>query len=92
MKAKHPEYLQDLVQTFLSIKSKDEMNDFLRGILTPHELEDIPVRLQIVKKLKQGTPQKKIAEELNVGIATITRGSTELKRGRFKALNESEEQ
>lgn len=60
------------------------MVDFLNGIFTPQELIEIPTRLEIVKMLKEGIPQHKIAEELGVGIATVTRGSKELKKGRFK--------
>ncbi len=73
-----------MVSILLSIKSEAEMVDFLNGIFTPQELIEIPTRLEIVKMLKEGIPQHKIAEELGVGIATVTRGSKELKKGRFK--------
>ena len=72
-----------LIDTLLSIKTKKEMLNFLLGILTPQELGEIPNRLQIVKKLKQGTSQHQIAQELKVGIATVTRGSKEIQKGRF---------
>lgn len=78
--------LKDLIQVFLSLKSEKEMEDFLLGILTSKELEEIPTRLQIVKMLKKGIPQHEIAEKLGVGIATVTRGSAELKKGRFKQV------
>lgn len=78
--------LNELIELLLNIKNKADMKDFLLGILTPKELEEIPTRLQIVKKLKAGIPQQKIAEDLKVGIATVTRGSRELKMGRFKAV------
>lgn len=78
--------LDVLTQTLLGIKSKTEMKDFLYGILTPYELEEIPMRLRIVRLLKQGVSQHKIAEELGVGVATVTRGSKELKKGRFKNI------
>ena len=68
----------------LQIKNKDEMENFLLGILTPQELDEIPMRLQIIKMLKKGVPQKEISRGLGVGIATITRGSREIRRGRFK--------
>ncbi len=70
--------LKDLIELFLSIKNREEMEDFLLGILTPKELEEIPMRLQIVKMLKKGISQHKIAENLGVGIATVTRGSKEI--------------
>ncbi len=79
-------YLDELVQAVLSIKTKSEMQDFFEGILTPQELVEIPNRLAIVKMLKKGVSQHKIAENLHVGIATVTRGSKELQKGRFKTI------
>jgi len=64
------------------------MVNFLYGILTPQELEEIPVRLQIVKLLKKGTPQHEIAQKLGVGVATVTRGSKEIAKGRFSSITE----
>lgn len=75
---------EELLSTFLKITSKKELENFLEGILTPKELEEIPMRLQIVKMLKKGKPQHQIADELGIGIATVTRGSKELQKGRFK--------
>jgi TrpR family trp operon transcriptional repressor len=75
-----------LVDTLLSIKTKKELQDFLSGIFTPQEMEEIPNRLQIIKKLKQGIPQHQIAKELNVGVATVTRGSKEIQKGRFSNI------
>jgi len=76
----------ELIEAFLKIKSPEEMLDFLKGILTPKELEEIPTRLAIIKMLKKGIAQEKIAKELKVGIGTVTRGSNEIKRGRFKNI------
>ncbi len=76
--------LTELANTIAKLSSPTEVIDFLKGILTPQELVEIPQRLQIVKMLKQGKPQRQIAEELGVGVATITRGSKELQNGRFK--------
>lgn len=78
--------LGTLIDTLLQIKTKAEMRDFLLGILTPAELVEIPTRLQIVKKLKQGVGQHQIAQELGVGVATVTRGSKELQKGRFQTI------
>lgn len=76
--------LNSLVDTFLKIKTKEEMHDFLQGILTPQELIEIPTRLEIVKMLKSGVAQHAISEKLGVGVATVTRGSKEIQKGRFK--------
>ena len=78
--------LNDLVEVLLSLKNKDEALDLLRGILTPKELEEIPTRLQIVRMLKSGMPQHQIAAKLGIGIATVTRGSKELQKKRFKYI------
>lgn len=79
-------YLKELIEAILLIKDEEGLKDFLLGILTPKELEEIPTRLQIVKMLKQGLPQHEIVEKLRVGIATVTRGSKELQKGRFKEI------
>ena len=76
-------YLSFFIETVISIKTKKEMREFFEGILTSQELIEIPTRLQIVKKLKEGISQHEIAKELRVGVATVTRGSKELQKGRF---------
>jgi TrpR family trp operon transcriptional repressor len=76
--------LNQLIEILMSIKTKEEMLDFLEGVLTPKELLEIPNRLEIVKMLKKGIPHHEVAGKLGVGIATVTRGSRELQKGRFK--------
>ncbi|MCB0332808.1 MAG: helix-turn-helix domain-containing protein [Bdellovibrionales bacterium] len=79
-------YLNELCEIISHLQTPQEVHSFLKGILTPKELEDIPTRLQIVKLLKQGVSQREIAAQLGVGIATVTRGAKELKSGRFQAV------
>lgn len=76
----------ELVEAFLKNRTSAEMLDFLKGILTPNEFEEITTRLQIVKLLKKGLPHQEIARRLGVGVATVTRGSRELKLGRFSKV------
>ena len=76
----------DLINVLLGIKTGREMRDFLKGILTPKELEEIPTRLAIVRMLKKGIPQRVIAKRLGVGIETVSRGSREIKNNRFKNI------
>lgn len=78
--------ISDLAQALSQVKSEAEMLDLLKGLLTLGELEEIARRLQIVKLLKEGLSQREIAEKLKVGIATVTRGSKEIKQGRFKNI------
>ncbi len=58
------------------------MSDVLSNLLTQDEREEIAVRLQIFKQLLAGHTQRAISKNLGVGIATITRGSKELKYGK----------
>ena len=74
---------EELISEFLRHDSKEKMKNFLEGILTLQELEEISMRLQIVKMLKKGIPQHEIAEKLRIGIATVTRGSKEIQKGNF---------
>lgn len=78
-----------LADILVSIKSKGEMKVFLMGLLTSKELADIPKRLEIVRLLKKGIPQQEIARRLHVGVATVTRGSKELGKGRFQNITAS---
>jgi len=73
--------MNELADTIVSIKERQIAKDFLKNILTPTELDEVAKRLQIVKLLKKGVPQREIAKKLDVSIGTITRGSRELKYG-----------
>lgn len=76
----------ELAEAFLKNKTSSEMLEFLKGILTPKELEEMATRLQIVKLIKKGLPHQEIARRLKVGVATVTRGSRELRMGRFSRV------
>ncbi len=62
------------------------LEDFLVGVTTAKEREELARRVEIVKRLNQGVPQQKIAEDLGVGVATVTRGSKEIQAGHFKVI------
>lgn len=64
------------------------LDGFLQDLLTPQEYEEIAVRWQIVRLLAEGIPQRTIAKNLKIGIATVTRGSRELSnpKGGFRKL------
>ena len=79
-----PEWrFEELISEFLKHDSREKLKNFLEGILTPQEIDEISMRLQIVKLLKKGTAQHQIADKLGIGIATVTRGSKELQKGNF---------
>jgi len=75
-----------IVKEIQKLHTEEEIRDFLLGVLTPGEVEEIAQRIEIVKMLKKGVNQHEIAEKLGVGVATVTRGSKELKLGRFKSI------
>ena len=74
----------ELLDSFLHVKDKRELDALLHGLLTQKELEELPKRLEIFKLLKKGTTQHDIAEKIGVGVATVTRGSLELQRGNIQ--------
>jgi TrpR family trp operon transcriptional repressor len=78
--------INKLVEILLDIKDSSEMRNFLHGLFTPKELDELMTRLEIVKLLKRGVPQHEIAQKLKVGVATVTRGSKEIKKGKFKNI------
>lgn len=82
-------FYNSLVDIILSLNTKNDVKDFLDGILTPKERREIPVRLQIVKMLKKGVSQHEIASKLGVGVATVTRGSKEIAKGNFSQISPS---
>ncbi len=77
---------QILAETLLEIDDRRELAEFLEGLLTPAEIDQLVVRLEVVRLLKQGLPQRQIAQKLGVGIATVTRGARELNSGRFNQI------
>ncbi|MBT4917267.1 transcriptional regulator [Candidatus Peregrinibacteria bacterium] len=80
-------YLKELSERMVSIKEPKLMESFLKTILTPKELDEVVTRLQILKMLKDGVPQRKIASDLGVSIGTISRGSREIQYGDQKIAN-----
>lgn len=82
---KHKEALLGVI---LKINDKQFLAKFLEDLLTLKEFEDIIKRWQIVKQLAKGTPQRQVAKNLGVSIATITRGSRVLqsKNSAFKQI------
>ncbi len=81
MKNNSDQYKKEVVEVIYKIaKDKEILADFIRDILTPHEFENIGVRWQIVKRLSKGEHHQSIAEDLHLGVATVTRGSREMRK------------
>ncbi len=74
------EHWQDVL-TALQLATKNDQLDFLlSALLTFDEREALLARMNILHELMKGErSQRQISQMLKVGIATITRGSTELK-------------
>lgn len=75
MNTKSFSHFDELVDFLLQAEDRSAMASRLHALLTPAELHEIPNRLKITRLLKQGVPQRDIAKQLRVGIATVTRGS-----------------
>lgn len=71
--------MQDLIDFFRQAESDDMLEKRLIALLTTNEINEMKHRLQIFTLLEQGIPQREIAKQLGVGIATVTRGSRALK-------------
>lgn len=69
---------KELAQLLARITDPQLMNAFLEDLLTPKEWAEVVARWQLVKALDRGVPQREIAQNLNISIAKITRGSREL--------------
>lgn len=76
----------EFVELLHKTKNKNLLEDFLIGITTPHERQILARRIEIVKRLLAHEPHHQIASELKIGVSTVTRGSRELAKGRFKIL------
>ncbi len=75
-------YKDELVDLLSGIAVNGTMDDVLSNLLTPQELEEMALRLQIFIGLLNNKSQRQLAKELNVSLATVSRGSRELKYGR----------
>ncbi|WP_027874267.1 Trp family transcriptional regulator [Spongiibacter marinus] len=74
-KTQDDRHRQELLEHLFAATSESELDQRLNDLLTPSEFSEVSKRLQIFKLLDAGIPQRQIAEQLGVGIATVTRGS-----------------
>ncbi len=71
--------MKDLVNHLLAQGNPEKMEKALLRLLTSSEVAELSNRLKIFQMLEDGMPQRRIADILGVGIATVTRGSNALK-------------
>lgn len=81
MKNNSEQYKREVIDVIHKIsKDKELLSDFIKEILTPREFDNIGVRWQIVERLSKGEHHQAIAEDLHLGVATVTRGSREMRK------------
>lgn len=81
MEKKYVDGWQCFLELCLGIKEKEQLTQLFELLLTAEEKESLAMRCLIIKELlAREKPQRKIAADLKVSIAKITRGSNELKR------------
>ena len=68
-----------IIDAFLSIRDHSIMDQFLKEIFTDPERKDFELRWEVMKKLRNKIPQRKIASDLGVSLCKITRGAKILK-------------
>ena len=82
------DWQDELLSLFAKMKSRGELDEFLRDLLTESEYRDVIIRVQIVKMLSQNKTHRYISRELGVGVATVERGVKELNdsKGSFSKI------
>lgn len=71
--------LEELVEIFSKETDKQNMRKLFKEILTPAELTDVAKRWYLMKEIYKGTSQRKIAQDMEISLCKITRGSKVLK-------------
>ena len=72
--------LSDISTVLCRIDDVQQMQSFLCEILTPSEQRDLALRWELMRRLRKGVPQRKIAADLGISLCKITRGAKVLKQ------------
>ncbi|SRR6266516_2177706 len=73
--------IEDLCETFASLRSVDEVERFLRDLCTLGELEAMAHRWQLAQLLDEGLPYQEVARRTHASTTTVTRVAQWLRRG-----------
>jgi TrpR-related protein YerC/YecD len=73
--------LDELAEAVTTLRTRDEVQRFLRDLCTLPELEALAHRWQTVRLLDQGVPYVEIAERVPTSTATVTRVAQWLRHG-----------
>ena len=71
--------LSEIIEIFSKTTDRREMRKLFEDVFTDAERTDIAKRWYIFKELYKGTPQRRIAKDMEVSLCKITRGSKTLK-------------
>jgi len=72
--------LSELIDIFAAETDRNSMRKLFEELLTPAEREDVAKRWYLMKELYKGTTQRKIAQDMEISLCKITRGSRILKK------------
>ena len=80
--------LRELIEIFSETTDRRSMRKLFDELFTASEEKDLSKRWYIMKELYKGTPQRRIAEDMEVSLCKITRGSRILKdeESAFRAI------
>ena len=67
--------IDEIVEVFTRIEDPAVMKRFFEEIFTPAERHDFALRWELMKRVREGTPQRKIAADLKISLCKITRGA-----------------
>lgn len=73
--------LKELINIFSEIDNPKTMTKFFEELFTETERKDFASRWGLMKDLKKGISQRKIAKTRHISLCKITRGSKLLKSG-----------
>lgn len=69
---------EQFLNLITEVEQTEDLDNILDLLLTPKEYQEISNRVEIFKKLDQGETQRDISNDLDVSVATVTRGSREM--------------
>lgn len=72
---------QELCHLFATARTTEAVAGILQELLSPHELDALAERWQIVQLLLDGCSQREVRDRLQVAIATVSRGARVIKYG-----------
>lgn len=81
--------MNTLIKYIKNLRTDEDYQDFLNSLFTVDEIVEFENRIQIVQMLIEGYSQRETSKKLGVSIATVSRGSNELKSSKFKFLRKN---